>query len=177
MKDEINLLPPPAAAARRRRILNNRIGQMQRLTIVALLILAASLAGVHAITIINQKLLADEINNVANSLNGTAEEVEAINQTLQAMNSWTSSHEDVSPLLTDVLKSMPAGIKLQSLTLEEQSNGLVISGTFSSRPDVITYQQKLEQLPWVTKIEAPFRNFTTGSDEGFTFTLYRHEQL
>lgn len=104
------------------------------------------------------------------------EDVRKVNQLVGTVQQRIDAHQPWSPALEEVLAKVPAEVLIKRITIDSQVQTLKIEGISDLRTAVVTLQQRLEGLPWVESIEAPLRNFATGPQGQFSFTLTRKVQ-
>lgn len=101
------------------------------------------------------------------------DQVQEINSLLALVKARVADHPTGTPLLDDVIRLVPASVRLEVLALPAGGPGLVVRGTSVSRTAVVEMQQEFEKLPGVERVEAPLQNFAAGGNNEFSFTLVR----
>lgn len=175
MKEEINLLPPAVSALRRGRIYVNRLGRLIYIALALTVIMLAALGVQYGLSSYIRKSLTAAESALAPDETAAAE-VQAINTLTASVDNWTKTHQPLSPLVAQVLNSAPAGIVITAVAVDQPEDKITISGTFSERSRVAQYQQDIENVPAVARLEAPLSNFATGASSSFTFEIYRQDQ-
>lgn len=171
---EINLLPQVVQRQRMRWLYLFRIGRFLNRVYVLLFLLIVVLVGtLYVMRSIDDGVVRD--NEVLVDANDdVVREVRWLNQVLGEFEKRQVSYTPWSPRVLEVLMAAPNEVRLTGFIVKEESqNVLVVSGVSSSRPAVVDFQQRLEQLDWVKQVEAPLQNFALATEASFTFSLHR----
>lgn len=173
MKEQINLLPPLAKRERVRRLYRGRLFYLGRRGLLGLVILWVVMAGIGWLTWQRHQELAAAM--AAQNQNGgeVFQEVAHVNELMNVIEAWVAAHPAVTPFLDDIVRTLPAEVRLTVLALQAEGGGLVVKGVSPSRGAVLDMQRKLEGLPWVERVEAPLQNFAVDARGEFSFTLFR----
>jgi len=172
MKEEINLLPPAAQKSRWKKMCLGRIGHLLRLTIALLFILILVVVTAIVVLKAQEEMWESVLANNKTEVGSSYDRIKDINNRFHLLEKAVG-YQSWSVLLVDVLRATPDGIRLTEMSFSDKSSVLTIRGVFTDRETVVAYQQTLEGLPWVKKLEAPLSNFATGAESRFTFTISR----
>ena len=176
-KTEINLLPP---ARHRRRVVYSYISHIGHVLRVLLLLTLMVLMVLVTTWLVNWSISRSYTAALAEGNGpeqGAVELVRAVNRTALKAAAWRIQHAAATEQLPDVMAALPADLHLTSLSYAEVDGTVTIKGVFTSRESLLAYQRALEELSWVERLEAPLKNFATGANSSFTFTLFRKTGL
>jgi hypothetical protein len=171
MKDDINLLPPLEIKGRRRRVFLQRFGRVLRASILAALLPNSVLASIYVFGLSERTVTPSGPVRETPAVD-IGQEVVAANAFVGAVSNWVEKNKPRTPLVADIIRLAPTGIKLTEVGVDGVSGSFQVKGTGTSREAMVLYQRQLEQLPWVTKLEAPLSNFATGREAGFMFNIW-----
>ena len=170
MKGEINLLPTGQAEARLTVLYLRQFGRLLRWGLVGLVVVlavpVASLVTSRQITAghtAEQQADADQVAFLA--------ELEETNTLLAAVAEHSANQATPTVYLTDILDAMPTNASIISLVWDASEQVIKLTGTAARRQDSITIQNRLEQIPAVTRVTAPLSNFQTGAATEFSLTI------
>jgi hypothetical protein len=172
MKDEINLLPPSLQRVRLRRLYLKRSGKIFRRLDIALGLILTMFIAVYFLLQSTHANLTEQLT-VSDTATTIPNDIRATNELLTLINDRIKNTEALTPLIYDCLTTMPAGVVLSVVRVDEATGALILEGTFTSREDISIFQRRLEELPWVEAVDAPLKNFATGSQTSFSLTLTR----
>lgn len=74
-------------------------------------------------------------------------------------------------VVSAVIDATPATVQLSQLTFDATTGTVELTGKGQSRSDVLAFRTALEQLPTVTRVEAPLSTLAQRTGVGFTFTI------
>jgi len=75
------------------------------------------------------------------------------------------------PLFRDLQSAMPAGVKLNDISLDREAKKASITGFAVTRDNVIAYKENLKKLSWVKGVESPLSNLIKEQNIDFNFNL------
>lgn len=113
------------------------------------------------------------------------EKLVALSEELEVVRDLQRPQYDPNLIILDLVRTLPASAKLQTLTLKFESGSAIpgsssakgggpaifLSGEARSRADVLEYQHALEGLSYVEDVEAPIENILKPFETDFTFSL------
>lgn len=176
MKSEINLLSPAAKANRFKTIRNRRINAISDALLVCLLFIVASYGAAYWVLSEVSASLYERENTHEEEYVKMEREFRAANALLLTVRERVSRQQLITPLLPDILRTVPAGILLTKLQLSEAPRTLSVTGKASQGSAVVQYQRALEQLSWVDQVVAPIQNFAVSPDATALFTIIPKEE-
>jgi hypothetical protein len=175
MKEEINLMPKQFIVKRERHLYVLRLGRLlsRIFPLLALLVFA-------------QLIILFTLNGLVSGLGGVGgeqgseifnvgAEVSNVNTFLKEFGAVRDDYLSWSPLVQDVLKSIPEGVTILSLEGDEEAGDIIIRGKAGSREKVVAFQKNLEMLSWALRVDSPLQNFALETNNEFTFTVIRNE--
>ncbi len=172
---ELNLLPPPE-----KELL--KLDQAQRWLVfyggaVLFLVLGLTvlLMLVWSFILIQLKTYTQTIKSTEASFQGQSVEhqkslIADFNQNLATIDQIQKNHRYYSPVLIEIANLMPAGARLEGLSLDETGQ-VTLSGWSARRTDVLLLKQALEKSTLFTKVDSPLSNLTKQTDISFSFKL------
>ncbi len=171
-KAEINLLPPATKRERLTRLLGRRVSRLYWWVVLVVGVVAIALGG--ALGVLQQ--MNHQLQGVAAGVQRQADGVKTIrslNQLFRAVQSRTTNSFAWGPAVAAVLAVVPPDVRLTQLEVTFGESSLVIEGTSTNRAAVAAFEQHLQGLNWVGKVEAPLTNLVLVGDGAFSFTVQR----
>ncbi len=95
-------------------------------------------------------------------------EIKNVNQQLKNIDAVQSSFVAWSPLMADLLKTVPPAISLSGLDFNKDRDEMMIQGTAKTRDELLTFKERLMALNWIKKLEIPVSSLTTKENVNFT---------
>lgn len=172
MKEDINLLPPLALFSQTRQ-LYWRQAQRLALLVIGWLVLGLVIMGVSwYLALENMRTNGINKNDAVDTNSLVMEEVKEANQILRVAQSWMNSWRSVVDQVPAIAEEAPAGVEISSISYSEEDDALTVKGSSSTRDKVLEYQENLQLLEFVDKVEAPLSNFASGVKMSFSFTIW-----
>lgn len=172
MKEDINLLPPSALFAQTRQ-LYWRQAQRLVLLVIGWLVLGLAIMGVSwYLALENMRTNGVNMNDAVDTSSLVTEEVREANQVLRVAQNWMNGWSSVVDRVPAIVEAVPAGVEISSISFSEEDNALMVKGSSNAREKVLEYQEKLQLLEFVDKVEAPLSNFASGVKISFSFTIW-----
>jgi len=172
MNLDINLLPKPMQASRRRRMYGLRLGKLlQRIYVLLIFVI-----GLHVVIwlALNSILLTVQMNGeIERAGIDVVSQVRELNATLVGLEVATDELRPWTVQVGEILDLVPSGMLVRDMEVMSGSNVLIVRGAAAEREAQLDFQQRLESLSWVQRVEAPLENFALGPDAGFSFSIYR----
>jgi Tfp pilus assembly protein PilN len=97
------------------------------------------------------------------------QDVKNINNLVRSVNLANQNFTPITPKLKELISSLPYDIKINSLNINRPAQTLTISGTALTRSALIHYQDVLNQIPWITKVETPASQLFQKENINFEF--------
>lgn len=173
MKEEINLLAPAAKRVRLQMLLTRRLLYLGRRLLLVWALVWVVFAIVFWATWQRKAAIAAQLAAQQTFQAEAALNVQEVNELMGVVARWVDTHSPWTPLLADVIRTVPPEARLEVLALTGAEDSLLIKGVSTSRAAVVDMQRGLEQLAWVASVEAPLQNFAAGPSSEFSFTLHR----
>ncbi len=170
---KLNLLPPQERKALAADKTRRWIIYYGSAILSILLLFAASLGLIWLCINIQLKNLSDNFSSFQTSLQGQdvkAQEaaITKANSYLEEIDKIQKNHKSYSGLLASLASATPAGIRLESLSVE--NDGSITLNGFAQRRDLILdYKDSLEKLNLFGAIENPLSNLVKQTDINFYF--------
>jgi len=83
------------------------------------------------------------------------QEVRKVNNICRSINESSADFYPLIPKILEVANSLPDTIHLNSVSINRQDNQFKISGTASTRNELLTYQEQLGQTTWLKTASMP----------------------
>lgn len=122
--------------------------------------------------------LQDEFNNLSISTmlvnkgySGYSQEIRKINKINHDITLSGQGYAALSPQLLELINTVPAGVKLNSLSFDRTNNKLILSGVAKERENLLSYQEKIKELLWIEKLESPSSQLFQKENVDFEWTI------
>lgn len=96
--------------------------------------------------------------------------IKDLNAKIQRVSQFEKNRKSYSTVLFALAKMMPAGTRLDRLTLDED-NKMAIFGYATTREAVLNLKNSLEKSAVFTEVESPLSNLIKQTDINFSFTM------
>lgn len=173
MKEQINLLPTAAKRERRARLYRRGFAYLVRRALVALVLVWITVGGVGWIVWQRQQGVESMLMAETGQNGEVFQEVARVNELISLISQRVEAHQPWTPLIGDVVRTLPASARLTVVALQPDTGGLTVRGVSGERATVLEMQRKLEEFPWVERVEAPLQNFAVDAKGEFSFTIFR----
>lgn len=100
--------------------------------------------------------------------------IERINTTLKDVKAFQTAYKPWEPFMADMLSAIPEGITVQRLTINRATKACTMTGTASTRDDLLTLQNTLRAEPYIAEATVPIDQLIlqkTNVPFTITFTL------
>lgn len=114
------------------------------------------------------KLSASAVS-VNQSFYSDNKETKNVNSLLKEIGVATKNFSPLTPKLKDLVSSLPSDVKLQSLRLDNGSQTITLNGTAQSRSSLLSFQENLNKIPWLTNLETPVSQLFQKQNIDFEF--------
>lgn len=114
------------------------------------------------------KLTASAVN-VNRTFYSDNQETKYVNNLLREISLATKNFSPLTPKLKDIISSLPEDVKLQSLHIDNSSQTITIDGVAQSRSSLLSYQENLNKIPWLTNLETPVSQLFQKQNIDFEF--------
>lgn len=97
------------------------------------------------------------------------QDVKNINTAVKNINLANQNFLPVTPKMKELINSLPNDIKINSLQLDRRAQILTISGTALTRAALLRYQDVLNSMSWISKVETPASQLFQKDNVNFEF--------
>lgn len=97
------------------------------------------------------------------------QDVKNINNLVRNINLANQNFVPIAPKLKELIKSLPNDIKINSLHIDRHAQTLVITGTALTRSALLRYQDVLNEISWITRVETPASQLFQKENINFEF--------
>ena len=174
MKEEINLLPPPVQRTRYRQLYTVRVRRIYNALLLAALLVAGGYAAAYAVIYWNSFGLGQSLAVGERTASDADKQTRETNVKLNVVRKTLKDHAPYAQYAAEALRTAPAGIVVTSVEAHAESQSIIISGTSSTRAEVVQFEDKLHELTWAKKIDSPLQNLASGPGVTFRFTITRN---
>lgn len=110
-------------------------------------------------------------NLVLNQNQELIEKIRKINSELMTIEKIQNDHIKITPILVSLAKAPGSNnIQITSFILNKDKKNIEIKGRAKNRDELLNFQESLEKLEFISKIEAPFSNLLKQESIDFIFT-------
>ena len=168
-------MPPNVKQARERSVLLGHFDVIGRRALISVGFIWVAILSVYVVTYQENKLVENQLQVAVGANISIENQVREINQLVNVVGARVEEHPAWTPLVKDVVASLPQEARLEMLVVRVEQDALLIEGSSTSRTAVLDMQANLEALSWVVRLEAPLQNFAAGPRNAFSFKLWRSE--
>lgn len=104
--------------------------------------------------------LTSQLVAVANQKNDINQRVKTINSTINKLESAQKEYVSWTPILSQVGSAVPSTITLESMVLDKQLLVFTFTGVAKTRADLLSFQESLRALPFVSRVDLPLSQLT-----------------
>ena len=83
------------------------------------------------------------------------QEIKQINTTFKQVALAAQEYVPLTPKILDIAQTLPPDIKLNTLTIDRTTNTLILSGTAKTRTALLSYDEQLATISWISSVSAP----------------------
>lgn len=94
---------------------------------------------------------------VLRAANAPSHEAQVTNEVLLAMEEFQRTFTPWTVALTAITAQTPTGVTLTTVTINRESM-LRIEGVAATRDDLLAFQERLRELPYLSEVTIPFAN-------------------
>lgn len=163
---DINLLGSESKRSWRLHALKRLTVLLAALTCAAILIIASALLIYSAKVYKNLEIAKNKISVFQKEESEQEEEIkkeiDKINAKISYFGNLLENHKSTSPVLEDLSKTLPSGVKLTAINLkiEPDKASISLKGSGSSRADFLKFQSLLEKNINFFNLRSPLSNIT-----------------
>jgi Tfp pilus assembly protein PilN len=121
---------------------------------------------------IDRMMASNESNPAFAIVKTIQEKISAANQNLQAIDQIQSQQRQYSVILSDLAKSVPAGVKFSSFSFDSVTKKAVLEGHSATRDEFLDFQKALEGYSMFSQIDSPVSNLTKSIDNDFMVSFF-----
>ena len=96
-------------------------------------------------------------------------DVKNINDSVKNINLANQNFIPIIPKLKELIISLPDDIKINSLQIDRRAQILVLNGTALTRNALLHYQDVLNKMSWISKVETPASQLFQKDNVNFEF--------
>ena len=97
------------------------------------------------------------------------QDVKNINNLVKNINLANQNFVPTAPKLKELISLLPNDIKINSLQIDHPAQTLIITGTALTRSVLLRYQDVLNSISWITKVETPASQLFQKDNINFEF--------
>lgn len=97
------------------------------------------------------------------------QDIKTINNVTRGINLANQNFTPITQKIKDLIFVLPNDIKLSSVQVDRRAQMLVISGTALTRSALINYQDVLNKISWITRVETPASQLFQKENINFEF--------
>lgn len=114
-----------------------------------------------------------ELNNQVRAYQGIRKEIEQKNQVITALEKIQNDRIQWVPVSTALLKAIPPGVVLHSLTLDQGNEFPLVelTGEADTRNTLVVFEQKLREMPWVEQVQSPRSNLLQATETQYRLVV------
>jgi Tfp pilus assembly protein PilN len=176
MKEEINLLAPAVKVNRLQELYQQRGRRLWWRAVFSVGLVVAVLAVSYGLLLSSKRAMQQKLATTQAADQSRLAQVRSTTVFLNAVRAVINDSFSWTPRLETVLAIVPPTVQLSEIAGRESDAALLITGVTASRITLVDFQKQLEGLAWVKQVEAPLRNFATGTTGEFTFIIYPKEE-
>lgn len=121
--------------------------------------------------------LQDYFNGLTSQLVAVSNQKNDINQRVKHVNTIIKQTEQAGkeyiswmPLIVDITKSVPEAIAVQSMVVDQAEGTGMLTGVAKNRTDLLAFQEALQKLPFVSRVDLPLSQLT--AKENIPFIIH-----
>lgn len=114
--------------------------------------------------------LADHVVTVSNRYGESNQQIKTINQQIKQIEIIQKEYHDWTPYLAELSSIVPTGITLNTLSLDQNSGELTLTGDAQTRNNLLDLKKQLETLDWVDVIIIPPTQLTERTNIKFSLS-------
>src|SRR3989338_3848011 len=97
------------------------------------------------------------------------QDAKKINDLIKNINLASQNFAPISPKLKELINSLPNDVKLNYIQLDRQAQTLTITGMATTRAALLGYQDILNKISWITRVETPVSQLFQKNNINFEF--------
>lgn len=162
----LNLLSPTQKAALEARIVYALLERMMIVIVSSTLVVTIVLLVVK--TELTKRLSdAEARRTLSSEYVSVNKETSQLNQSAARIGKISSFAKPVTPLIFDIVKRVPTGIHLSSVSYDVKSASMSINGNADTRARLLEFSEALRGSPYVQKVDSPISNLFQKTDVSF----------
>ena len=114
--------------------------------------------------------LADHVVTISNKYGESNQQIKTINQQIYQIELIQKEYYSWTPHLTELSSMVPVGITLNTLTLNQKSGELNLTGEAPTRNNLLDLKKQLETLDWIDTINIPPTQLTEKTNIKFSLS-------
>lgn len=170
---ELNLLPPAERELLHLEKIRCQVMRYGTIVLLTFLGFIAVLGFIWFFILIQLKSYSQSLQSIEASFQGQSignqkQLIADFNQYLEKLDQTQKSHPYYSSVLAELANIIPAGVRLDSLSIDEK-NQAMLSGFAPQRSQVLILQDSLEKSKFFADVEKPLENLTKQTNINFNF--------
>ena len=141
-----------------------------KLLITFTLIFSVLLVGANNILMFHKNTLALSDSVAPNKITQINQKVRSINKTLKKTEALNPIYSPWHKRTTEILGTVPNGIVLHSMTLNNKKRSYMFSGIAQTRRQLLVFKESLTAFPFVKEVDVPIDQLTKKENIPFSIT-------
>ena len=171
-----NLLPPENNTSYRLYLTSLYLRRLLQLQVVLAAVLLAVLAGQQyylkqKLVVLNREVLVHKAATADFDIEDLQFAVNRETDRLKGANEILAVRPELSIYIDEVVKLLPAGVTLDSLSVSAVERQMSVQGRAAKRESIVVLQSRLAQSPLLNVLYDPLSNLTESRDAPFYFIL------
>ena len=114
-------------------------------------------------------ILAESATAINRDYYAYNQDAKKINDLIKNINLASQNFAPISPKLKELINSLPNDVKLNYIQLDRQAQTLTITGMATTRAALLGYQDILNKISWITRMETPISQLFQKNNINFEF--------
>lgn len=176
-KGQINLLPPEIRRGLKMDLMVLALMKFMRAVLYSLVVMTVA-GGGSAAWFWWQNTKVDvgdkaETDNQLRAFQGIKREIEQKNKLIGNLEKIQAERIVWTGLISELLKEVPPGVGLYSISLDQGGDSplVEITGVADTRNTLVIFEQRLNGLPWVERVQSPRSNLLQAENPLFILVL------
>ena len=166
---DLNLIPPERKTKLKNLVRVLFIKNMLEITAITAAIIATILLWGWLELINNFTYMSQSAASIGHSYSNYNQEIRDVNRLIKGADIASADFAALTPKLLELIKNLPAAIKINSLDIDRGENQITLSGTALTRADLLDYQSALKNISWLEPASIPTSQLLQKDNINFTF--------
>ncbi len=164
----LNLLPPGKKKALRQGLVLAFAMSMTLIVFLVFLTIAATIISVRVVLANNYAALKAPVTG-EDDFSSSANSIKLINGYINRINGYVKRSTGWPERLIAISGLVPPGVVIQEMTFS--GGTLIIHGSAANREDMLTFIDRLEKQPYISKLDSPLSNLLQKKDVQFELSM------